>query len=57
MGWESDGMLRVYYDPRIAITDESGWFFRSYAPAHMTSSPLQGRAGPPGPCPLALRIV
>jgi integrase len=27
MGWESDGMLRVYYDWRITVTDDSGWFF------------------------------
>jgi hypothetical protein len=32
MGWESDGMLRVYYDPRIAVTDDSGWFFAHMRP-------------------------
>jgi hypothetical protein len=37
MGWESDGMLRVYYDPRIAVTDDSGWFFAHMRP-HLSSS-------------------
>jgi integrase len=32
MGWESEGMLRVYYDPRIAVTDDSGWFFAHMRP-------------------------
>jgi hypothetical protein len=32
MGWESDGMLRVYYDPRIAVTDDSGWVFAHMLP-------------------------
>ena len=32
MGWESDGMLRVYYDPRITVTDDSGWFFDHMRP-------------------------
>jgi integrase len=31
-GWESDGMLRVYYDPRIPVTDDSGWFFAHMRP-------------------------
>jgi hypothetical protein len=30
MGWESDDMLRVYHDPCIVVTEDSGWFF-----AHM----------------------
>jgi hypothetical protein len=34
-----------------------GLIFRSYAPAAMISSPWQGRAGPPGPSPLTLRVV
>jgi integrase len=32
MGWESDAMLRVYYDPRITVTDDSGWFFDHLRP-------------------------
>jgi integrase len=32
MGWESEGMLRVYYDPRITVTDDSGWFFAHLRP-------------------------
>jgi hypothetical protein len=31
-GWESEGMLRVYYDPRIIVTDDSGWFFAHMRP-------------------------
>jgi hypothetical protein len=32
MGWESEGMLRVYYDPLIVVTDDSGWFFANVRP-------------------------
>jgi hypothetical protein len=32
MGWESPGMLRVYYDPRITVTDDSGWFLAHMRP-------------------------
>jgi integrase len=32
MGWESMGMLQVYYDPRITVTDDSIWFFGHMRP-------------------------
>jgi hypothetical protein len=32
MGWESEGMLRVYFDPRITVTDDSGCFFGHMRP-------------------------
>jgi hypothetical protein len=32
IGWEIEGMLRVYYDPRIIVTDDSGWIFAHMRP-------------------------
>jgi hypothetical protein len=29
---ESEGMLRVYYDPRIIVTDDSGWLIAHIRP-------------------------
>jgi hypothetical protein len=32
MGWESAGVLRVYYDPHITVTDDSGYVFAHMRP-------------------------
>jgi integrase len=45
MRWESDGMLRIYYDPRITVTDDSGWFSIKCARAYdLTSVTGPGRS-------------
>jgi hypothetical protein len=51
MGWESEGMLRVYYDPRIDVTDDSGLVFSSSTSAPVRTLLSGNRAGPPGPFP------
>jgi hypothetical protein len=49
MGWESERMLRVYYDSRVHVTADAQYFF-----GHLRSQ-ISG-AGP-GPAALALQDV
>jgi hypothetical protein len=32
MSWECMGMLQVYHDPRITVTDDSVWVFGHMRP-------------------------